>query len=423
MILRNKTYHFLFPLLMLHAFLAKGQNFSCQNKVYSPNIKTIECYNSSKEQSYPIISLNSAETLIIGFDDLQGGSKNYSFTIEHCTYDWKSSMLNRLDYIDGLSESNIFNYQYSFNTLQKFTHYQFTFPNEQLKPKIAGNYILKVYENGHSNSPVFTQQFYVVSNTLSIGGELVTSSEVSNRNTKQKVNFTIFNRFTIQNPSTDVKVVVMQNFIPQTAKLNTKPRFNKQTSLVYNDLNANEFWGGNEFRKFDFRSFRYKPTGVAQIYTDSLKNVVLQTDLLQDKVKYVNSIDDNGTFFIRNNDGRNNVTDSDYAWVLFTLNAPKPSNNGHAYVVGRFNNYTISDENKLSYESSRRRFYGNIKLKQGVYDYKYVWVDDTGAFNDTVFEASFFETENNYLILVYYRKPGSRFDELAAYASISSLKK
>lgn len=412
-------------LLVMVCSLANAQtpSYIYDNKAYASNIKTIECYNTSKEQSLPIINLKSNETLTIGFDDLQGGSKNYSFTVEHCTYDWKPSRINRLDYLEGLNEDNIFNYRYSFNTLQKFTHYQFTFPSEQLQVKIAGNYLLKVYETGYPDKPIFTQRFYVVSNSLSVGAEVVVSSDVSQRSTKQKLNFTIFNKFNIQNPSVDVKTVVMQNFNANTAILNTKPTFNKQTSLVYNEMDLNEFWGGSEFRKFDFRSFRYKPTGVAQVYRDSLQNVVLLTDIPQDKVKYINNIDDNGAFFIRNNDGRDNITDSDYAWVLFSLNAPQPTSKGNAYIVGRFNNFQLTDENKLVYESSRRRFYKNIKLKQGIYDYQYVWVDENGKIDNTVFEASFFETENAYQVFVYYRKPGGRYDELSAFTSVNSARR
>ncbi|WP_133577762.1 type IX secretion system plug protein [Pedobacter metabolipauper] len=415
---------FFLMVLSTQIAVAQGQQFVYENKVYQPQIRTVQCYNAQKEQSLPILTLKSNEQLVFSFDDLNGSSKNYSYTIEHCTSDWKPSRLSPLDYLDGLSEDRISDYKFSFGTIQKYTHYRLTLPNSQIKPKISGNYLLKVYEEGNAQKPVVSQRFYIVDNQASIGVDIVPSSQVSLRFSNQKINFTVVHQSPIQNPYTDLKVIVMQNGDPLTAITNTKPAFIRPGSILYNELNSNDFPAGNEFRKFDIRSLRYKGANVQDILKDSTTNVILFQDVNTNKAKYTNLVDEDGNFFIRNQEGRDNDTDGDYVGVSFTLNATQPSANGDAYIIGRFNNFQLNEASKLNYDASRKRFYGNILLKQGLYDYKYVWLDKTsGKADQTVFEGSYFETGNTYQVYAYYKRPGSRFEELIGFTSISNLKR
>jgi len=396
--------------------IATAQQFEYDNKVYHPQIKTVQCYNTQKEQSIPVIILGSKELLRFSFDDLRGGSRNYWYTVEHCTFDWKPSGISVLDYLTGSTEDRITEYAYSSRTLQKFTHYSLTLPNDQIKPKISGNYLLKVYEDGNLNKAVCSQRFFIADKQVNTSIEIVPSNEVALRFSNQKLNVTVTYTMTIENPYADVKLVLLQNGNPLTALINTKPTFVKPGSLIYNDLGSNDFKGGNEFRKFDSRSLRYKGEHVQSITTDSTNSIILFPDGNGTATKYTRMIDDNGAFFIRNQDNLDNDTDSDYENVLFTLNAKTYSGNGNIYVTGRFNNFTLSDENRLVFDPARQQYLARLYLKQGVYDYQYVWKDaTTGKTDNTVIEGSFFETENDYQAFVYYRKPGSRWDQLIGY--------
>lgn len=408
-----------FPTLI---FAQNDKTFTNENKIYLPKIKTVLCYNSNKEQSIPVIMLNSNETISFSFDDLLAGTKNYWYTVEHCTSDWQTSHITSIDYLEGFNDDRIINYRYSSNTARKYTHYELTLPNTQVKPKIGGNYVLKVYLDGDKNQPVISQRFYVLDSQVAVTAEITNSLQVANRDAKQKINFTINHAIAIPNPYQDLKAVVMQNFNSSTAQVNTKPSFVRPNQLVYNDLSTNDFWGDNEFRKFDTRSLRFKGDNIRDIYRDNESvNVMLFQDISRNTATFANQLDENGNFFIRNTDGRDDKTEAEYMGVLFTLNSAPPTAEGEAYVIGRFNNYTLSKENRLLYDANRKQFYGNILLKQGLYDYEYAWLDKTTKTLQTnPFEGAFFQTENTYQIFVYYRKPGARWETLVGYTNLSN---
>ena len=393
--------------------------FSNENKIYQPQVRTVMCYNEQKEQSIPVISLKSAEKLHFSFDDLEGGSKNYWYTIVHHSSDWQPSGLSPIEYLESFSEDRIVDYDYSSNTLQKYTHYSLSLPNQQISPKISGNYLLKVYLDGDLNKPVISQRFYVTDNRLNVGMEVLPSMQVPLRSTNQKINVSLFYTGNIQNPAADVKVVVMQNQIPYAAVTTKKPSAIKPGELAYKDPFTNDFAAGNEFRKFDIRSLRVKGAQVQDIQLDSINRVTLFPDL-PTTGRYVRTFDENGNFFIRNQDGRDEQTESDYANVTFQLDLRQGLTNKAVYVVGRFNNYILAPAFKLQDRSGNNKYQLTLKLKQGVYDYKYVLKDlQTGAVDETSLEGSFFETDNSYQVFVYYKKPGSRWEELIGYSQTS----
>lgn len=410
-------------LLFFHSSF--GQQNIYEDKVYQPEIKAVEFYNQKEEQSFPIITLGSTEKLELRFDDLGTKSRNFSYTIEHCDAEWKSSNLSPADYLQSFTEERIHDYRYSVNTLQKYTNYTFKLPNQSIIPKLAGNYLLKVYENGDPSQLVLTRRFYILGPKVNISAEIVPSTQINTRATNQKINFQIdYSGLTIQNPYVEIRTMVMQNERADILQTTTKPQFIRGNQLIYNDIKTNDFPGGNEFRRFDLRSLRLNSEHIAKIYQDTINTVLLLGDLPWNQTNYTFRYDNNGIFFVRNQDGSDPRIDADYAHIHFSLAADKTNKDEDVYILGKFNNYQKNDQSKLQYDEIKGRFHTSLFLKQGIYDYHYITANQSlSKINDNAIDGSYFETENNYQILVYYRRPGARWEELVGYRQLNPSKK
>lgn len=389
---------------------------------YIPEIKTVAFYNQKEIQSFPLLNLGSGEELVLSFDDLRGGSRNLYYGIVHCNADWTPSSISPIEYLESFGEDRINNYRFSYSTYKKYTHYEVKLPNFSVIPKLSGNYLLKVYEDGDPSKLLLTRRFYVLTPKVTVQAEIVPSPTVSNRDSHQKINFTVFHpSLNIQNAYQEITAVVLQNGRTDLSQQTQRPLFIRNNQLVYSDNSTTEFEGGNEFRRFDTRSFRYKSDGVYQIIQDSIYTVNLFADIDKSKEGYAYQFDEDGNFYTLNQDGSDPRYDADYGNINFVLKADPPSEDGFVYVVGKFNAYQKNQSNRMAYSAEHKMFTLTTLLKQGVVDYKYVWANADGKIiNQKAFEGSYFQTENDYQILIYYRAPGARFDQLISYTELNS---
>ena len=396
--------------IILYFLCTVQVGFSQTAYMDAAHIKSIILKPMAINSYAPIVQLG--EKLTLTFDDLNADEHTYSYKIEHCDLDWTKSDLSESEFIDGFAEDRIRDYENSFNTLQPYTNYRLTIPNETTKLKISGNYLISVLNE--DDDVVFMRRFVVYEPIVTVGVAVFKSRDISYFNTKQSVEFTINTpNMLINNPSEEIIPVILQNNNWQNAITGLKPQFFRGDQLLYKYNKETSFWGGNEFLYFDSKSIRNTSLNIANVELgEELYDTYLFTDEERRNQPYTLYPDVNGNFVIRTLNGENNNTDADYSWVYFSLKSSQNLEGKEIYVSGNFNNWQLNDENKLKYNETLGLYETKLLLKQGFYNYQYVTKASDGTISNHDIDGSFYQTENDYTVLVYYKKFGGRYTKV-----------
>ncbi|MBP9097407.1 MAG: DUF5103 domain-containing protein, partial [Ferruginibacter sp.] len=392
-------------------------------KIYLPNIKTAQLFSYGNQQSLPVYTLNSSDKLELEFDDLEGSVKSYYYTFVLCDYNWVPVNLSAFDYIKGFTQNRITTYRYSSIALTRYTHYQAFLPDRNSVPSRSGNYLLKVFLDGDTSKLAFTKQMLVLEQKASVSGAVVQPFSAQLFNTHQKlrmsVNISGINSFSA---AQQVKVVILQNNRWDNAQRDIPPTFVRGNVLEYNTENNSIFPAGKEWRWLDLRSFRLQSDRVdSAAYHKNATDMYVKTDIDRNGQRYLYFPDYNGMFNIISYESINPFWQGDYATVHFSLATvdgnPYPKRN--VYLAGHFTGYELSDTWKMNFNTETGRYETSTMMKQGYYNYTYLCTDIDNPKKMTDLEGNYWETENSYTILVYYKSFTDRSDQLIGVGSIN----
>lgn len=376
--------------------------------VFSQNIKSIQLRPLQENNFSTIVPLGTV--LELSFDDLDADSKDYQYKIEHMTHDWQSSRLSPSQYIDGFDQNTIIDVTNSFNTFQSYSHYSVRIPNVNTVITKSGNYLLSVLN--YDDEVIFTRRFVYYENAAIIGVTVGRSRDATTLNTHQTIQFSI-NHPTIQinNPQKEIKVVILKNYNWNETITNLQPNFFKPNQLLYTYTNKTNFWGGNEYLNFDTKIIRNNSLNVLKMEKRELFHHYLYPFTYNASRAYRFNPDINGQFIIRTIEANDSRTEADYAMMHFNLQVEAPFTKD-VYVYGAYNDFSIEESNKMTYDNANKTYKADILLKQGFYNYTYATVDENGEANTNKINGSFFETENEYTVIVYYRPFGSFYQKV-----------
>ncbi|MCA0132408.1 type IX secretion system plug protein [Winogradskyella alexanderae] len=382
-------------------------------------IKTIKFKSNTTQGQLPILKLG--EPLVLEFDALNANEEDFYYVIEHFNYDWTPSVLAKAEYLRGLDNQRILEYYNSFNTYQVYSHYKLQIPNIQTRAILkTGNYMISIYDD--YDELMFSRKFMVYEDLVNVGVNIKRSRDVKFVAEKQSVDMVIAtNSFNFNNPLETINTVIIQNNNLNTSISGLRPQYTLGNQLIYRYVEESAFWGGNEYLFFENKDVRAANVGVQFIDLKDIYHSYLFTNIPRWDRPYTYNPDINGNFQITAIDRTDLDVEADYTMVHFSL-LHEELKDKNIHIYGNFNAFAIEPITQLFYNTENGKYEGMIRLKQGFYNYKFVAIDKyTGTLDEGFISGNFWQTENNYKVLVYYRDLGARYDRLIGYGEANSV--
>lgn len=393
----------------------------------SQDIQSALCYPTGNPLGYPLYELGTTDGLIFEFDELSTDQKDYSYAVFLCTYDWQKETLPTSDYIQGFPNTEITDINPSFNTLVEYNHYRFTFPNDMMKLRLSGNYMVVVYEG---SDPEDSAQWKVVyrmmafESLVQIGSRVESSSVIADRFKNQEVDFVIRHAdYAIYDFQNELHVGVIQNMDWSSLNTALRPVFIKNHELSYDfNMGENDFEGGAEYRNFEFKSMQYQSSAVDHLERqEDGYHLFLRTDVATGQRAQSSGTDLNGGFYIMNDEAEDRNLEAEYVSIHFSL-AMGEMKDTRVYLDGQYFRM-LSAPVELHYNSTTAHYEAVVLVKQGFIDYRYMTEDAYSALKTCSFtEGQNAGTENNYHLIVYNRDRSTGHDRIVGLTADNSVR-
>ena len=382
------------------------------NRIYDPQIKSLETMVNADWLSPTVMRLHGGDILHIGFDELSHDYHRYIYRLEHCEADWTTSdELFESDWLEGFNNNVIEDFDRSINTTVDYTHYRLSIPNDKCRLKMSGNYRLHVIEED-LDEEVLTVEFMISEEAMTLSMAITTNTDIDTNLSHQQVSFGLkYGNLLVTDPQEQLQTVVMQNCREDNSRWNVRPTAVIQNGLEWTHCQDLIFDGGNEYRKFEVLDPSHPTMGIDRIYWDG-RNYQAFPFVDEPRPNYLYDEDANGSFLLRNSDNRESETTSDYVWVNYRLKTPyRPD--GDIVIDGR---WTTEDPETymMTYDETSGLYTASILQKLGYYSYQYLL--DSRPLPS---EGNFYQTENGYQILVYYKGTGERTWRLVAFSQLT----
>ena len=392
-----------------------------RNEILDERLHTLQVVVNDDPLLPPVMNLGGRNHVEISFDEFSHEYHRYIYKVEHCNADWTpSDEIFESDYLNGFNGETIDDYEKSFNTTVLYTHYSLRIPNEYVSLKLSGNYKVTVYnDDGDEPVPVLTACFCLVEPGVGIGATISTNTDIDFNKSHQQLDLSINYGLTkVIDPHRELRTVVLQNRRWDNCVVNPKPNIQAANKIEFTHNRQLIFPAGNEYHKFEILDLHVPTLNVDRMeWFDPYYHATLFPS--RTARNYLYDEDQNGDFIIRNSDDYDVETTCDYVFTHFTLHSPQLPG-GEVYLNGEWTCNRFTPQYRMTYNREKQAYEATALLKQGYYNYNYLFVPDGSTTGDSgPTDGNFYETENEYIILVYHRPTGGRYDKLVGYRRVN----
>ena len=291
-----------------------------------------------------------------------------------------------------------------------------------MKFTISGNYLLRVFPENDPDETLLQARFMVSEAKAGVVANVTSRTDVDYNDAHQQLSIEVdASKLNVQDMYSDLKIIVSQNSRIDNEVMVDKPLRVSMNKAYYEHLSPLIFKAGNEYRRMETVSVTYPGMGVERIqYVDPYYNMWLRNDQLRSTEQYLYDQTQHGRFTIREYNSSQSDIEADYVMTHFSLDLPEQTQYG-IFLDGDFTHRRFDPESRMVFNRATGRYEKSLLLKQGAYNYQYLAFpvgSMTGA--TAPIEGDFYETVNEYLVKVYYHRPGERYDRLVGVALVYS---
>ncbi len=383
-------------------------------------IKSLKTFTSKDANSIPVLS-SPRDLLTIEFDVQTEFSPNINIIFKFCDRNWNPTD-NLFLANQGKNTAYTLNYFLLPTTVEEAKyHYTNTFPDKDgyVAFPYSGKWKFFVVDS-QDPTKIFAEGKFVV-----VKADVPLKVETKRETLEDKtyfppqlghVNWIVVDAMPKEDyfPFQVDELEIVQNYLMDNSI--RVPRNSTDQNRVF------EWDGGNKIR-FIAKDVRpgneYRQTNLQNINIYNSKNVKAQFDGMEySRFLLLSKRDINGSFTLQ----PPKDIYSTYMNVNFRVKPPEEIY-GDIYLVGAFNDWQLSENNKMNFNGDH--FELTLELKRGVYDYQYVVVN--GEYSDVtnqdwyILEGNDWQTSNEYNIFLWYRdQEYGGYDRIIGYSKIQT---
>ena len=390
-----------------------------EQRVYDETVRTLQVCADGNPTLPPWLAQGKHQHVEVSWDQMSHDYQRYVYYVYHCDADWQvSEGIFESDWLAGTNGQPVEDYEKSFNTTQTYTHYRLMLPNKDVSVLLSGNYLVRVMHDGddpEQDEPVLEARFCVYENSVSISQQVSSNTDIDFNAQHQQLTLRVgYGALRVVDPTAEFRVQVLQNRRWDTMVTDLKPNERNATGMAFTHNRQLIFPAGNEFHRFEILDVQRAAAGVDRMeWYDPYYHATLLADRPARNYSFVE--DQNGVRVVRSPEDGDESTTAEYVVTHFLLATPRLPG-GDVYVCGLWTGEAFAPDCRMEYDEQAGQYHAAILLKQGYYSYQYRQQDG----GTRRVEGNFFETENEYTTLVYYRAQGARYDRLVGCSTAST---